>query len=413
MLIEFSKQSIKMTVKPLSEKTFTEQFTTLTIKDQLLSLPKEIWLHAASFLNKSEIKNLALASKAHLPLAKKALNDLEKTTALHELIEINTLDPQQPESLVSCLSIYQQILHKLHEDHLLNMNPSRAATLIQHLSALTTREATKRLRELHQTLAHQIDTGQVYIDMIEISYADIKAVLLIEALLEIVSVATNPQQARSLALKIAINANCLKIAKALITIGNITLGIRSGAVECAAKNGHLEIVQAVLASGEISEYHRGCAVQHAAEDGHLEIVQALLAHGVISKDDRSRAVKNAAEKNHVKIVQFLLANGVISEYERGEAVQKAAKNGYLEVVQALLPHSVISEHDRGWAVIDAAKMGHTAVVQALLENGVISEEDRGWAVKEAVENGHLEILQALLAHRVISEDDRFFGCSII
>ena len=52
-----------MTIKPLSEKTFTEQFTTLTIKDQLLSLPKEIWLHVASFLNKSEIKKLSALKK--------------------------------------------------------------------------------------------------------------------------------------------------------------------------------------------------------------------------------------------------------------------------------------------------------------------------------------------------------------
>ena len=395
-----------MAVKPLSEKTFTEQFTTLTIKDQLLSLPKEIWLHAASFLNKSEIKNLALASKAHLPLAKKALNDLEKTTALHELREINTLNTKQPAWLVSCVILCKQILDKLHKDHLIDMEPARKATLLQNFSALSTHEAANRLRKLNQTLADQIDTGQVYIDTIEISYAEAKTALVIEALLESVSVATNPEHARSAALKIAINANRFKIAKELVANGSITLAVRNEAVLLAAKNGHLEIVKALLADGGISEVYRGWAVKNAAENGHLAVVQTLLANGEISEKQKSRAVGYAAAKGHLEIVQALLENGAISEGDRDLAVENAAQNGHLQIVHALLATWKINMKAKGLSVVKAAENGHLEVVHALLACGEISKMSRGWAVKEAANNGHLSVIQALLASGEISQDDR-------
>ena len=348
-------------------------------KKECKELPLEIWTLVASYLDKTDLKSLCLASKRCKAAALSVKNVQEMKLATQEMQEIANFDAALPEKIASTKNFYQQLIHQicrlqLAEDHdRQKMHPEKFAQLKQMLIALSTQQVREKILNLQGQCFQDISSNLLCFTCVEEKYHAKKTNVILQALNHIIAFSNNPQY----------------------TTGWI--------VKSAAENGILEVVQALLANQEISNPDRGCSVLAAADKGYLAIIHVLLASGDIVNEDRGQAVEFAAWNGYLEIVQTLLANGKISDVHHGWAVYFASQKGYLAVIEALLAHCELCDLSRKCAFNVAVAQGYLEIGEVLLANGAVSYEDaRGVAVWRAARDGHLEDMQKLFAEGEIS-----------
>lgn len=279
-----------------------------------LALPTEIKRLIASHLSKPDLKSLSLVSKIHVPIALKALNELEKTTAMSQIRELSQLNPERLPVTPTLLGMYKSIIYKLRDENLLNMEAQELTLQQQQLEALLTDQAASRFLTLSQTTAQDINANTTFFDNIEINYFNAKKPFVLDALMHIIAAARDPESARAFAARIAVDAFKFDIAQALLASGPISQDDRGTlAVVCSLRTTDANFFQNVIRIHEISQGDRGWALRMATmRPGTLAVVRALLESGPITEYDMQSALTNAHNYGHranATILQYYLDNG--------------------------------------------------------------------------------------------------------
>jgi hypothetical protein len=277
------------------------------------ALPIEIKQLIASHLSNPDLKALSRVSEIHIPIALKALNELEKTTALRQLRELSNLNPEKLPVSQSLLGVYNAIVCELREENLLNMDQPQELELKTYLETLSTHHVASGFLTLNQTISKQINANTTCFDNIEIDYLNAKKTYVIDALTHIIAAAIIPESAREIAAKIAVQAFQFDIAQALLESGPISQDGRGIlAIACSVKTTDANFFQNVIRISEISREDRGWALRMATmRTGGFPVVHALLKRGPITRYDMQSSLTNA--KNYgqaasATILQYYLDN---------------------------------------------------------------------------------------------------------
>ncbi|KAJ7241273.1 ankyrin repeat-containing domain protein [Mycena rebaudengoi] len=216
------------------------------------------------------------------------------------------------------------------------------------------------------------------------------------------------------ALNVALEWNCLGVARLLITHGtngNTQRPFLGNVLQAASKVGHMKTVQLLLensVSVNTQGGKYGTALQAASAKGYLELVQFLLEHNAnlnLQGGKYGTALHAASVKGYLELVQLLLENGADVDLQGGEygtALQAASAKGYLELVQFLLLHGAdvnLQGGHYGTALQAASAVGHMEVVRLLLEHGAnvnVQGGEYGSALQAALEKGSAAVVRLLL-----------------
>lgn len=332
--------------------------------NQCLNLPDELWSNIASYLNKSDLKNLSQVSQFDQAIALKALIPLEETSTKNQIKALHDLHPKNTESISAPINFYKTTLLDLHANNQFVLSSHEKKKLKQKLTALSSDHAAKELKALSHVCFEDLTKKKVFFKDIESVFERKTHSLVAQALLEIVSSLKNPANATGTIFKNAAAKGHLEIVKAFMSSGNFTPDYTINALSAAAQHGHLNIIEFFLETTSVSSYQKTQPLTLAAKYGHLQIVKALLT---------GDACYSAA---------------------KGEAIHRASEGGYLEILNVLLDQDVHKDWI-GTAVIGASRNGHLVIVRRLLCHGSISAEHRQHARYFARENGYREIFELL------------------
>lgn len=281
--------------------------------DFFTTLPTELKILVASCLSKPDLKSLSLASKIHTPIALRALNELEKNTAIRELRALSQLNPERLPVTRSLLGMYKSIVCRLRDENLLAMEQEQELTLHHHLQTLSTDQVASRFLMLNQTIARQIGENATFFDNIEIEYFNAKKAYVIDALKHLVAAATQPQLARELAVRISAEALQFDITQELLATGPISQEARGNlAVACSVITNNANFFQNVIRIQEISREDRGWVLRMVAmRPGTVALIRTVLESGPITESDIQSSLTNA--ENHenranARMLQYYLEN---------------------------------------------------------------------------------------------------------
>ncbi|KAJ7241261.1 ankyrin repeat-containing domain protein [Mycena rebaudengoi] len=218
------------------------------------------------------------------------------------------------------------------------------------------------------------------------------------------------------ALNVALEWNCLGVARLLITHGtngNTQRPFLGNVLRAASKAGHMKTVQLLLENGanvntQGGEY--GTALQAASAKGYMELVQLLLEHNAdlnLQGGKYGTALQAASAKRSEGVVRLLLKHGADVNAQGGyyaTALQAASAMRQMKMVQLLLKHGADANTqggEYGTALQAASAKGYLELVQLLLEHNAdpnLQGGKYGTALQAASANGYLELVQLLLEH---------------
>ena len=367
-------------------------------------LPVEIWSTIASYVGKNDLKNLSQVSHFDQMIALRALNVSEMNNLLSALKVLSTFNPQAPEKIDSDLDFYQDVLHEIHRQQVLQILPEQQNQLQQRLTALATDAAAKDLLSLSHTIYQDIDANIAFFKDIEQKYLSKKIAYIQQAFIEIAAASTNHKHVRGFFVEAAADKNHGEIVRSLLKSGPISRRYRGMSVQNATNRGNLEIVNQLLANGEISDNRRCFSVQEAAKQGNEQILASLLASGPVSSLCRGLSLTCAAMHGHLEIIKALLANGDINSDQIGNAITLAADRGYLEIVQVLVEQGDISLEQINFVFLAAVNQNRIEIVRFLLDHAAISTAIIEEAIAISAIKGYTAIVQLFLDRQCVSEE---------
>ena len=392
-------------------------------------LPEELWTIVTKNLDDRSL--FALSQTAHVQRkvalkewSQRVSQSYSKTITSLNRIHIDINDSVATKKYRHLMWTY---IHK-------NYFPS-ADYLKEKITTMLSAYCAKELVETRVELASQINNKPICWNVIKDKYKDTYDDILVKLILDIAKSSSNPQEAKSCALKMmcanklegiiirliqdgplsahdqnylifeTAKSGCLKALKHLLLQSSVSATHRGSALIAAVAANDTELVDIIFQTGEILPEDFGIAFETTGSTGNIELAKTLANHGLITQENRSQAVIATAEINDLEFLKYLLDMGPILKERAGIAATTACNRGYFEFLKELLQRCPISREDRGLCVESATEKNEQDIVQFLLNSGRISKKTRGQACIEAAQNGYTSIFETLIQSGNISKSD--------